>query len=366
MRIAKFEPQDILFFRDGKPFNAGIDNVGNSHYPFPSVFYGALRTAIINGDFKGFKEEKYSDLIGTPTSHGKFRSWGPFPYKERNGKIDLLFPIPSNIGSIKSENSKDGKSRNVLFFPEESELKSYDIEVKDKTLKLRPLWHKGYEVAEKPKNKFITLKELEKYLTANPTEYVDEEDKKKYEYYSTEDRIGIKIDESGTAQDQMFYRISAYRFKENCGFATFVENDDGNLNGINSVFLGGKKHVAFLKQDDIKIEFPIVKKHFFLYLATPAIFKNGILPQSFDGENVIINNTKCKVVSIANGKPISVSTYDMVKNEPRALKKAVPAGSVYFFESEENIDFSGVVTFTDEMEEYGFGRAFIGGWEYVK
>nr|WP_269473945.1 type III-B CRISPR module-associated Cmr3 family protein [Athalassotoga saccharophila] len=77
-----------------------------------------------------------------------------------------------------------------------------------------------------------------------------------------------------------------------------------------------------------------------------------------------MNGVKCKLVSIANAKSITVSTFDIAKNKTRASKLAVPAGSVYFVESEREIKSDGFITFTDEMEEYGFGRSLIGGWDY--
>lgn len=361
MKIVKFEPQDVLFFRDGRPFNAGENNVGQSHYPFPSVFYGALRTGLIGNDLRGFKTGKYSELIGTPTTHGKFRSWGPFPYEEKNGKTDILFPMPSNV-AIQNEKA-------VIMLPTKK-MRKYKVKVGDSQVSLHHLWYKKYEAAERPKSIFIDIETLGKYLSSG--EKIEKENEnfddkpEKFEYYLTEERIGIRIDSTThTAEDKMFYRVFTYRFKENCGFATFVENDNHKLDNVKSVFLGGKRHMAFTKVEDINMNFPNVEKRFFLYLATPAIFENGLLPKSFDGKCITLNGKKCSIISIANGKPVPVSTYDIVENKLRALKLAVPAGSVYFFESEEKMDIKGVISFTDEMEEYGFGKAFIGGWDYV-
>jgi len=353
LKIIKFYPQDVLFFRDAKPFDAGWDNSALSHYPMPSVFYGALRTALIGSDFEGFKNGKYRDFIGTPTEHGKFRTIGPFTFN----KTDLFFPMPKHISIVKKDNNLT-----VIKLKPFQKLEPYKIVSAGKEATLIKLWHRSYETLEAPDIEYLNLNSLLELLNGEDSITIDN----RSETYKIENRIGIKLDtQKSTAKERYIYRESKIRFFEGCGFASFVENDMEKLDNVKSVFLGGERHIAFTKIDQVKNLLPkSLNGRIMIYLATPAVFKNGVLPESFDGENITINNVKCKLISIANSKPLTVSTFDIVKNKPRASKLAVPAGSVYFVESEKEIKSDGFITFTDEMEEYGFGRALIGGWDY--
>lgn len=350
MRIVKFYPQDVLFFRDAKPFDAGGDNTAISAYPMPSVFYGALRTALIGNDLQGFKNGKYKEFIGTPTEHGKFRAIGPFIFKDS----ELFFPIPKNISQYEMDSDKKAY---VMLKPLEKG--NYAVKLGGRDVKLHKLWHRSYESIKDPKIKYVDFKTLNQILEGKI------ENLKEVTTYMIENRIGIKLDkEKNAAKERYLYRESTMRFYDGCGFAAFVENDRSKLDDVKSVSLGGERHIAFTKVENFELPNKTMTGKIMIYLATPAIFENGFLPKSFDGENILINGAKCKLVSIANSKPITVSTFDIVKNKPRASKLAVPAGSVYFVETQENISANGFLTFTDEMEEYGFGRALIGGWDY--
>ncbi len=347
MKVVKFYPQDVLFFRDAKPFDAGGDNTAVNSYPLPSVFYGALRTSLIN-NFQDFKDGKYKEFIGTPTEHGKFRSIGPFIFKDS----ELFFPIPKNISTLE----KDPKKYVILNPWKES---TYNINVDGKIAKLHKIFHRSYESVQEPETKYVDFKTLDQILIGKGG------DLKEIKTYEIENRIGIKLDkEKMAAKDRYIYRESTMRFFDKCGFAAFVENDQSKVDSIKFTFLGGERHIAATKVEDFELPNKELTGNIMIYLATPAIFENGILPKSFDGENIILNGVKCKLIAIANSKPITVSTFDIVKNKPRASRLAVPAGSVYFVETHEKIITHGFLTFTDEMEEYGFGRALIGGWKY--
>jgi len=345
LKIVKFYPQDVLFFRDAKPFDAGGDNTAMNHYPLPSVFYGALRTALMNNDLEGFKGEKYKEFIGTPIEHGKFRSIGPFTFKDSK----IFFPIPKNVAQI------EGDEKKYVMLKPYTKVQPTKIG----KITLQKLWHKSFDPIKAPEINYVDFETLTKILKGE----IDKLEEVKT--YHMENRIGIKLDkDKNTAKERYIYRESTMRFLDNCGFATFVENDQSKIDSVKSVFLGGERHIAFTKVENFDLPSNTLEKKIMIYLVTPAIFANGLLPKSFDGENITINGVKCKLISIANSKPITVSTFDIVKNKSRASKLAVPAGSVYFVETQGKISTNGFLTFTDEMEEYGFGRALIGGWDY--
>jgi len=76
------------------------------------------------------------------------------------------------------------------------------------------------------------------------------------------------------------------------------------------------------------------------------------------------------MIAACIGKPVGIGGYDFVKNRPKTMKKAVPAGSVYYFELQESsIDdlFERVwhKPISDEKSKEGFGITLIGGFDYV-
>jgi CRISPR/Cas system CMR-associated protein Cmr3 (group 5 of RAMP superfamily) len=56
----------------------------------------------------------------------------------------------------------------------------------------------------------------------------------------------------------------------------------------------------------------------------------------------------------------------MEKGVPKTMYKAVPAGSVYFYETSENLEVVKERLFgkpiSDKMPEQGFGIAYVGVW----
>ncbi|MCS7215870.1 MAG: hypothetical protein NZ826_06960, partial [Thermodesulfovibrio sp.] len=107
---------------------------------------------------------------------------------------------------------------------------------------------------------------------------------------------------------------------------------------------------------------------FKIYLATPAIFRKGWLPDwidetSLEGE---FKKIKLKLVCCAIGKYIRIGGWDLAKEEPKPMYKAVPAGSVYYFEVLNNItegeikDTFHLKNISDINSEEGFGLCLVG------
>jgi len=78
------------------------------------------------------------------------------------------------------------------------------------------------------------------------------------------------------------------------------------------------------------------KQGFKLYLATPALFRNGWVPDFLSeagGEyRGRVGSLELRLVAAAVGKAVPIGGWDLVRKRPRSMRKAVPAGSVYFFE----------------------------------
>jgi len=119
-----------------------------------------------------------------------------------------------------------------------------------------------------------------------------------------------------------------------------------------------------------------------MVLATPAIFANGWKPgwlkNGLEGE---FNGVKLKLKGVSNGRWKAVSGWSLAKTNdkgqldpsgkpgPKAIRRMVPAGSVYFFEVENPGDAAPLAgqwlhSVSDEKQEQldGFGLAVWGTW----
>jgi len=116
------------------------------------------------------------------------------------------------------------------------------------------------------------------------------------------------------------------------------------------------------------IDFKFENKLFKLFLATPAIFENGWLPYWIKEENLEgeFNGIKLRLIGCSIGKFNLIGGWNIVKEEPKPMHKAAPAGSVYYFEIlddsppeaiKEAFHFRNI---SDINSEEGFGLSLIG------
>ncbi|HXH11956.1 MAG TPA: type III-B CRISPR module-associated protein Cmr3, partial [Alphaproteobacteria bacterium] len=203
------------------------------------------------------------------------------------------------------------------------------------------------------------------------------EDRKPVEY---EERIGIGL-EAGrrAAQEGRIYAAQFLRLQKDHGFVVYVEG----LNGIGPqgdfMALGGEGRAARLERleataPDLGDPPRSLMKHgrFKLYLTTPALFSRGWLPSwltppTFTG---LRNGLRLRLVAAAVGRPIPLSGFDMALSQPKPMRRAVPAGSVYFFELEDGDPQLAYRAFyfqsiSELSHEAGFGITLVGGWDYV-
>jgi CRISPR-associated protein Cmr3 len=110
-----------------------------------------------------------------------------------------------------------------------------------------------------------------------------------------------------------------------------------------------------INTQDIEFEEGVFK----VYLSTPAIFIDG-LPNLFKKLN--INAT---LIAACVGKPLSIGGYDMKNNRAKEMYKVVPAGSVFYFKSEDDLSLlheNQGIALSDVYAEQGFGIAYFGAY----
>jgi len=367
------EPNDVLMFRDGKPFAGGDDHFARGSFPPPpSTIYGALRSHILSvksGEFDTFKNDhaKISktiiDEIGTKDSLGTLAITQYSIAKNNGTHIQQYFPMPKDIAKAK------GKDDNRFYILKPNRGVN-DIALTDLPPGLHHVWHETEDALEAATG-FLSEEDMVRYLMVNaPKNGVDAKD-----IYQTEERTGIRKNRSRrSVETGGLYSVEYFRMKEGFGFALELEGT-ALLPESGIMRLGGDHRSArYFKSSWKDIDIKPIKdkiandKHFKLVLLTPAVFKQGWLPDGIDGNTGegIINGVKLKMTGSNIGKPIGIGGFDIVKGMPKTMKKTVPAGSVYYFELKDgNVDdlFKGLwlKSISDERNKEGLGITLIGG-----
>ena len=119
-------PDDLLFFRDGKPSSRGADHYLRSLFPpHPSTLYGALRTYRLldrSVELDGLDEAAWSHRLGSLVE--ELGPWGGFgslalrgPWLVRDG--EPLLPVPADLGVLQERGTTPRIAKVVRFRPVE-------------------------------------------------------------------------------------------------------------------------------------------------------------------------------------------------------------------------------------------------------
>lgn len=373
MKTLFISPIDVIFFRDGRSFSAGVDHEAQTLFPpIPSSFYGAIRSAILSQKNAQFSKNGFSvsddvarQEIGSASSLGTLQV-GMFALaRNRSGSVEPLLPVPADV--LKQ---KKGGNKQSLISP--MPLPS-NIKANFPMPSLHFLWsvHSEKEFYESI-NGFLSLSDFHQYLEGilpSGNQIIELKD-----IYAKEPRIGIRINRAKktTGEGQLF-SVEFIRLKEEIGFLLSLENAN-SLSDSGFLRLGGEGKVASYKTvtaslpDFSNIQKKVEeKKKFKLVLMTPAVFQKGWIPDDIDdktGEGKLFG-CKVKLIGASIGRFITAGGWDIAKNCPKSAHRAVPAGSVYFFEILEGeikdlFSHFGKSILADDWAKQGFGLSYIG------
>lgn len=384
-------PFDTLFFRDARPFAAGEDNLALSIFPpAPSVTYGAIRTAsLVNADvdlieFKKGKARNVPAAAGTKSELGTLYLTGPVPAWRQVGGVRLLFPSPLNL--VHKEK------------PPEYELQFLLPGVSANGTNLPfplHLYMAGEKVASTDKY-YLSFDQALALLAGTPPstrkELTSQED-----FWKSDHRVGIARTETRTAEEGMLYsaqHIQIDNRPQNIGreggLAVKVLDGENDLPSRSTIQLGGEKR--FCELEEISLAQPtefqverIVEKiletqNFFLWLISPAIFSHNneyafipgfIDPKTLKGQ---LDGHNVKFIACQVGRAVSIGGWNIADNTHKPMRRAVPAGSIYFFEFNKNRP-KDIRQFVEKLmlrpipgqmmqdyEKQGFGTILIGGY----
>lgn len=374
------QPNDTFFFRDGRPFTKGEQSEGHSIFPpLPSTVLGALRTAYIAefGDLSLFYSGKMQDLIGTPKSLcNAIRLRGIFFASSRDNQLEMFFPVPLDLIYKKS----DEQDRNIplhLLAPTSKHFASNRVTD-------NPLTWSTRESIDSDAEGLLRLGAIRRYLQGNENNLLLTD---RATLVEREPKTGMtRSEDTLSSEEHMLYRIDMSRFKNSDGNYGFVVDYEcpENLPQKGLLKLGGEGKSFVYRDIDLNIDllsshFQRVKTaikstgKFKLYFVTPTIFQHGWLPSwlktdSLSGEYPLADRPpiSLRLITTAVGKPIPVGGWNMAKGKAKPTYRAVPAGSIYYFELSDRNRIDDLITafhyqnISDERSEEGFGLALIG------
>lgn len=319
--LYEIEPLDNFFFRGPEPFEAGGETtvLHGSFPPLPSVYAGAFRTFIRDKNLgaRGIKVG-FNGLMIQNIQH---------------------FPMPLDVYLTSRYNGgkRVGMQKSLVKTPLSSYPLPFMLSIEDKD---------GSKEKE-PFIPYIAEKEMSSYIKAEEDNITCIDIGRLLRW---EDKLGIEVDSrSGTSKNQQIYSISCVRpeLKSELKLAVDIKADLLKESGV--IKLGGEGKIGSFRrsgcQTNIEAE-PGEKEYFKLYLATPAIFRNGWFPGWLDKEQYTgifsFHNKRVKVrlLSACVGKRIPCGGFGYGGAEkdlkgryrPREQRLAVPAGSVYYFQ----------------------------------
>ena len=389
MTILELTCRDPIVARDGRPFGAGQGNRMRSvGWPLPSVVAGSLRTALGKAAQREFSDATARELLQVGAA-------GAFPVAD--GSIYL--PAPNDCVF----HPDHGPCRAVPQM--DASWGACDLPAGLHPVML-PLDKYPKEFKPKPGPAWWPLAEYAKWLTGGAVTF----DRRFLASALLEERMHVAIDAAtGAAKDENLFSTAALPLTHLPRFGTAETNPfaerfqpitltarvraensfaaaAGRLDCLHP--LGGERRLVHWRADGAAdlwqppdaLKTNLVGAKFVrMVLATPAIFGDGWKPGWLNDQLIgDVPDTKVKVqlvgASIERWKAVSGWSLqphpETGKPGPKAIRRMVPAGGVYFFEvkggeATDLVERCWLESVCDDEQERrdGFGLAAWGTWQ---
>lgn len=349
-------PADVVFFRDGRPFDTGRVASG---LPLPQTLAGALRTHLMSAlgcDFDALARalKAGKDLETALAKQGealaavaRLRLAGPWLARGN----DVYVPAPASL-----HREKDGQDL-YLLAPLGDDLPGWTAERERHGA--RPLWLKA-DARTEPAGGFVTLCGLRALLageTPSARTLV-----KADALYDVEHRTGIGITPGGsTAAEGLIYTAGFLRLEDGVRFRAEVSGLSDALAGIlcetKVLRWGGEGRRVHLKARPGGVAWPEVDPRqgdgTLVVLTTPALLDGGWRRRDW------------RPVAAAVPNAVPVSGWDLARKGPKPTRFAVPAGSAFFFDRDDPACPDGPFVGAAADGLLGYGCYVKGSWWYA-
>jgi CRISPR-associated protein Cmr3 len=320
----QLDPLDVLFFRDGKPFEAGIRAA--SIEPLPQTLAGALRTHVLahaGCDFARLatsvrqKASFAQALADQSTELGALAALAcAGPWFAHRG--EPVLPMPASLHRV-GKKQQDGKF--VPLTPLENAPPGWSGPLP------RPLWtHQGGRTERA--TGWLTLAGMAKFLRGevpSPTDALTRD-----MLFATDSRTGIVIGaDTWTTEESLIYAADYLVLADNVALYAEITGPRAALEtafpqtGALSLPLGGQgRRVRVTRRD--RAAWPprpaANNARRLLLLTSPGLFAQGWKPAGL------------APVAAAVPGHVAFSGWDLARNGPKSTRFAAVAGSVYFFD----------------------------------
>jgi CRISPR type III-B/RAMP module-associated protein Cmr3 len=341
-----FTPRDTVFVRDGRSFDAAADTSAATVRPWPTTIAGAVG-AVFGG-------KNPAEVRGPVLGHREGSGWEPY------------FPVPADLAV-----AADGSGRVYRLRPQEPGGNSgTDL---DMQRWLMPLQDAGKVESfdEAFPGHLMPGRVLARYLAGTlPASGTTVTDLRLRQPLWPEARVGLARD-GHAVRSGYLYQAVHLRLEDDWAFLAEVSLADGQVyRDAEPVPFGGRGRLADVGAVDVS--WPDagtvqLGRRVLVYLATPAAWVEGWRPPLPAG---------ARLVAAATGKPQPATTLTPGRawRDTRVLRWAVPAGSVYLLEFED--DAAGAAWSRqwqsraldrgtggeDLVRTAGFGVVLMGAW----
>ena len=380
MNTLLLRPFDKLFVKDGRPLSLEDDSAASGLFPPPpSVLYGALRSgalaqtpdpiAAIGSQLdpanSGWRITGFALSHSYPTIANTDLKRPLLP--------QLYFPAPQDLIRPKSKGGADRSgslSRRLQLDRSDATAHSSS----PMPCSLTP----GLGDRVEGVGGYLNGNGLAAYLRG---ESVDARDVfEASDLYEVEPKLGIGLDyHSGTTKDGLLYTMAMQRLKPGVQLAVQTQA----FNEAPSLLRLGAEARAVEVTPGNDISWPTSGANtdgiFTLYLATPAVFRQGWLPDFLDPNSLTgsFGGATVRLLAAGIGRYVPLGGWDIQRRRPKPMRRAVPAGSVYHFELVDGrleatgVHGSALASGFDDAEalensdlpsyqQQGFGIAYLG------
>lgn len=386
-----------LVFRSGKPFGAQSDTL-DIMFPLPSAAAGVIRTLSAQQKNENFSGEFDVAQLKQITSNGIFLA-----QQDDSGSLKLFAPKPADSLYLKKKRNNDDTNsaqkdeiQLIRLSPREAgedcgfNLPCTSQEKNDEN-NLLPVQMPPDMTPEQLKGKpqsgkqFWLLEDWLKWQNGDQLLY-ERIDTNGINLPSPDSRTHVAIDhETQTGIDGLLFQTAAYDFanhrkEHHQGWAEtrlgFVIATPEKLND-GMVRFGGEGRLSRIQEaknlpENVLGQSKELGDKIKLTLLTPAIFAQGWLPKWIDANSLEgtlpYTQTRVKLRAVAMDRWLPVSGWDLAEHKPKAMRKAVSAGSVYWFDVVTNAnDMANIANQSicdDEQDRRdGFGIVAVAPWK---
>lgn len=395
-RLLMLSPIDAWFFRDGRPYNAKESNQTDVMSLFPppaTTLVGAIRAGLArstkewDGTSNWATNPKLANVLGKDFNDlGQLSFGGPYLLQERDGRSDLLFPMPMHVlGKLMMTEGSDEPAweAQCLLTPDSAKTccdLGDDVRLPVTSAERATPFEK--EGLKEPSSQWVTPHGLQRILCGQlpqPAEVVEVRDLWKHEV-----RIGLERDAaSRTTKEGALYSPRFVRLKPGVSLVMSITGLPSGWEIPTLLPLGGENRLADCRGCDV-LSLPDFVRGSADTLVSNATARKEVavtllsplLPEDADGREPGQVETPrpgqpffgCEgttVISGCVGKPQTLGGWNSLERRPLDLRPVLPAGSVWFVEVEDDE----VAAFTKRCQSgfglktnYGFGQVALGVW----